>query len=57
MSDPQNAVVATERAIALIETLSARFGPLMFVQSGAAAMAAPRSACRKATFCSAPKIS
>ena len=34
MSDPQNGVVATERAIALIETLSARFGPLMFVQSG-----------------------
>ena len=34
MSDPQHAVVATERAIALIEKLKARFGPLMFVQSG-----------------------
>jgi uncharacterized protein len=34
VSKPENAVVATERAIALIETLKARFGPLMFVQSG-----------------------
>lgn len=34
MSEPSAAVSATEAAIALIEKLKARLGPLMFVQSG-----------------------
>ncbi len=34
MSGPESVVAATTHAIDLIEKLKARFGPLMFVQSG-----------------------